>query len=68
MEFKAEDQIQWVAGFYSFLDYGERNDIFRTGPDSVFNQAAIAVSDTIKRKPQMVCFMMLRPNAFGNWT
>ena len=41
---KPEDQIQWVAGFYSFLDYGERNDIFRTGPDSVFNQAAIAAS------------------------
>ena len=41
---KPEDQIQWVAGFYSFLDYGERNDLFRTGPDSVFNQAAIAAS------------------------
>ena len=41
---KPEDQIQWVAGFYSFLDYGERNDIFRTGPDSVFNQAALAAS------------------------
>ena len=41
---KPEDEIQWVAGVYSFLDYGERTDIFRTGPDSVFNQAAIAAS------------------------
>ena len=44
MECKTEDEIQWVAGVYSFLDYGERTDIFRTGPDSVFNQAAIAAS------------------------
>ena len=41
---KPEDQIQWVAGLYSFLDYGDRSDIFRTGPDSVFNQAAVAAT------------------------
>ena len=41
---KPEDEIQWVAGVYSFLDYGERTDIFRTGPDSVFNQAAVAAA------------------------
>ena len=35
---KPEDEIQWVAGFYTYLDYGDRSDIFRTGPDSVFNQ------------------------------
>ena len=40
VEFKPEDQIQWVAGSL-FLDYGDRSDIFRTGPDSVFNQAAV---------------------------
>ncbi len=38
---KPEDEIQWVAGIYSFLDYGDRQDIFRTGPDSVFNQQAV---------------------------
>ena len=38
---KPEDEIQWVAGIYSFLDYGDRTDIFRTGPDSVFNQKAV---------------------------
>ena len=27
-----------------FLDYGDRSDIFRTGPDSVFNQAAVAAT------------------------
>ena len=41
---KPEDQIQWVAGIYSFLDYGDRTDIFRTGPDSVFNQQAVAAT------------------------
>ena len=41
---KPEDQIQWVAGIYSFLDYGDRTDIFRTGPDSVFNQKAVAAT------------------------
>ena len=44
---KAEDEIQWVAGIYSFLDYGDRSDIFRTGPDSVFNQAAVAATALI---------------------
>ena len=44
MNSKPEDQIQWVAGLYSFLDYGDRSDIFRTGPDSVFNQAAVAAT------------------------
>ncbi len=39
---KPEDEIQWVAGIYSFLDYGDRKDTFRTGPDSVFNQLAVA--------------------------
>ncbi len=38
---KPEDEIQWVAGFYTYLDYGSRTDIFRTGPDSVFNQKAV---------------------------
>tara|TARA_B100001559_G_scaffold300398_1_gene286483 strand:+ start:458 stop:3343 length:2886 start_codon:yes stop_codon:yes gene_type:complete len=41
---KPEDEIQWVAGIYSFLDYGDRKDVFRTGPDSVFNQAALAAT------------------------
>ena len=41
---KPEDEIQWVAGVYSFLDYGDRFDTFRTGPDSVFNQAAVAAT------------------------
>ena len=41
---KPEDEIQWVAGIYSYLDYGDRSDIFRTGPDSVFNQAAVAAT------------------------
>jgi len=41
---KPEDEIQWVAGLYSFLDYGDRKDVFRTGPDSVFNQAAVAAT------------------------
>ncbi len=44
---KPEDEIQWVAGIYSFLDYGDRSDIFRTGPDSVFNQAAVAATALI---------------------
>ena len=39
---KPEDQIQWVAGIYSFLDYGDRNDVFKTGPDGAFNQSAVA--------------------------
>ena len=45
---KPEDQIQWVAGIYSFLDYGDRFDGFKTGPEGLFNQgavAAIAVAD-----------------------
>ena len=45
---KPDDEIQWVAGFYSFLDYGDRNDIFKTGPEGAFNQgaaAAVAVAD-----------------------
>tara|TARA_Y100000816_G_scaffold291862_1_gene284700 strand:+ start:1032 stop:3758 length:2727 start_codon:yes stop_codon:yes gene_type:complete len=45
---KPEDQIQWVAGIYSFLDYGDRFDGFKTGPDGLFNQgaaAAVAVAD-----------------------
>jgi outer membrane receptor protein involved in Fe transport len=41
---KPGDEIQWVAGIYSYLDYGDRSDIFRTGPDSVFNQAAVAAT------------------------
>ena len=42
---KPEDEIQWVAGFYSFLDYGDRFDQFKTGPEGLFNQgAAIAVA------------------------
>ncbi|MFL2736394.1 MAG: TonB-dependent receptor [Gammaproteobacteria bacterium] len=46
---KPEDQIQWVAGIYSFLDYGDRTDIFRTGPDSVFNQKAVAATAYIDK-------------------
>jgi len=45
---KSEDQIQWVAGIYSFLDYGDRFDGFKTGPEGLFNQgaaAAVAVAD-----------------------
>ena len=45
---KPEDQIQWVAGIYSFLDYGDRFDGFKTGPEGLFNQgaaAAVAVAD-----------------------
>ena len=45
---KAEDEIQWVAGIYSFLDYGDRIDVFKTGPEGAFNMqgaAAIAVAD-----------------------
>ena len=45
---KAEDEIQWVAGFYSFLDYGDRFDGFKTGPEGLFNQgaaAAVAIAD-----------------------
>ena len=45
---KPEDEIQWVAGFYSFLDYGDRFDQFKTGPEGLFNAgavAAIAVAD-----------------------
>ena len=45
---KAEDEIQWVAGLYSFLDYGDRIDVFKTGPEGAFNMqgaAAIAVAD-----------------------
>jgi len=45
---KPEDRIQWVAGIYSFLDYGDRFDGFKTGPEGLFNQgaaAAVAVSD-----------------------
>ena len=45
---KPEDEIQWVAGFYSFLDYGDRFDQFKTGPEGLFNQgaaAAVAVAD-----------------------
>ena len=45
---KPEDRIQWVAGIYSFLDYGDRFDGFKTGPEGLFNQgaaAAVAVAD-----------------------
>ena len=45
---KPEDEIQWVAGFYSFLDYGDRFDQFKTGPEGLFNNgaaAAVAVAD-----------------------
>ena len=45
---KPEDQIQWVAGIYSFLDYGDRFDGFKTGPEGLFNNsaaAAVAVAD-----------------------
>ncbi len=45
---KADDEIQWVAGIYSFLDYGDRIDTFKTGPEGFFNlqgAAAIAVAD-----------------------
>ncbi len=45
---KAEDEIQWVTGIYSFLDYGDRIDIFKTGPEGFFNlqaAGAIAVAD-----------------------
>ena len=45
---KAEDEIQWVAGIYSFLDYGDRIDTFKTGPEGAFNMqgaAAVAVAD-----------------------
>lgn len=38
---KPEDEIQWVTGLYTYLDNGNRTDIFRTGPDSVFNQQAV---------------------------
>ncbi len=44
---KPEDEIQWVAGLYSYLDYGDRSDIFRTGPDSVFNQKAVLATAII---------------------
>ena len=45
---KPEDEIQWVAGLYQFLDYGDRYDVFKTGRHGAFNQqgaAAIAVAD-----------------------
>ena len=45
---KPEDEIQWVAGIYSFLDYGDRIDTFKTGPQGFFNMQgamAIAVAD-----------------------
>ena len=45
---KAEDEIQWVAGIYSFLDYGDRIDVFKTGPEGAFNMAGaagVAVAD-----------------------
>ena len=32
---KPEDEIQWVAGIYSFLDYGDRFDQFKTGPEGL---------------------------------
>ena len=38
---KPEDAIQWVTGLYTFLDYGDRSDIFKTGIDSIFNQQAV---------------------------
>ena len=45
---KPEDEIQWVAGIYSFLDYGDRVDTFKTGDEGFFNiqgAMAIAVAD-----------------------
>ena len=45
---KPEDEIQWVAGLYQFLDYGDRVDTFKTGRHGAFNQqgaAAVAVAD-----------------------
>jgi iron complex outermembrane receptor protein len=45
---KPEDEIQWVTGIYSFLDYGDRIDTFKTGPEGFFNlqaAGAIAVAD-----------------------
>ena len=38
---KPEDEIQWVAGIYSFLDYGDRFDQFKTGPEGLFNNGAV---------------------------
>ena len=41
---KPEDEIQWVAGIYSFLDYGDRLIFLELDLIVLFNQAAVAAT------------------------
>ena len=48
MEFQARRSNSMGCRIYSFLDYGDRFDGFKTGPEGLFNQgaaAAVAVAD-----------------------